>query len=121
MSRNQRDREIRELFTRLRPEREASVPVFEQTLKSATPAHPLQRFKLAGALTALMAAAILVWQLASPPPPSEPVPMMLSEWRSPTDFLLRLPGDALLRSVPRLQTAPTHWEPEETKEQKEKR
>jgi hypothetical protein len=31
----------------------------------------------------------------------QPEPMLLSQWRSPTKFLLRLPGDPLLKTVPR--------------------
>ncbi|MFL6208900.1 MAG: hypothetical protein ACJ74W_08625 [Pyrinomonadaceae bacterium] len=38
------------------------------------------------------------------PGQSQPPDMLISRWHSPTDFLLRSPGDRLLRTIPRLST-----------------
>ncbi|MFQ5778849.1 MAG: anti-sigma factor family protein [Terriglobia bacterium] len=53
----------------------------------------------------LLAAVLLSWlgeQPAGPVQESAIAVASLSEWRSPTESLLRTPGDEVLRSVPRL-------------------
>ncbi len=54
----------------------------------------------AGALTA--AAVFIVVVTLRPDPPTVPD---VGKWESPTAFLLRSPGDALLRDVPALGTS----------------
>jgi len=55
----------------------------------------------AGALAAVAVVALAGALLERPAVAPRP-PVSLSEWRSPTDWLLRTPGDALLRTTPRL-------------------
>lgn len=92
--------ELRERFARLRREDSAGVPAFRRIL-AATPARPSRR-GLGFAVAAMLALVALVATLTVRD--RNPLPVNLAGVRvhAPTDFLLRLPGAELLRTVPRL-------------------
>lgn len=95
------DRDLRERFAELRQQDAVRAPEFSALVQ--------RRAKRAGLSTlsrlAIAAACVLVIAVAlarfHSRPPSKPVPS-LTEWRSPTDFLLQTPGRELLIGVPRL-------------------
>lgn len=91
---------LREQFQALKREDALRAPEFERLL--AAPARPSRRVLL---WAAAFGALVLLWTLpgrrsgtAGPPGPE------LSQWRSPTDFLLDTPGQELLTSIPNLGT-----------------
>ena len=101
------ERDIRELFRDLRQEDERLAPSFarhwnparSKAHASRRPGRPLRAIAAAAAaLTALGVSAIIFRQPAIPPAAD----ISTSRWRSPTDFLLQLPGESLLKAVPRL-------------------
>lgn len=114
---------IRELLHELKKEDERLAPTFarhwERALSQTGKARPFRRvFPVAAAVLLIVLGGLLVLffrPLTNPPspmrtpapgtpttePPSPPVPL-ISQWRSPTDFLLKAPGDPLLKTVPRL-------------------
>jgi len=75
----------------------ARVLAASETVPAAGPAQPAWVGALA-AVAVVLLAGMLLDQPASPPRRVT----SLSEWRSPTDWLLRTPGDELLRSTPRV-------------------
>jgi hypothetical protein len=89
-------------------------PAFRDRLTSAIEAQRAPRFGWRvpiGAMAAGVAVAVLVMILGRTPnrpagPGESPGPSLpaarISEWRSPTDVLLRTPADELLKSSPRL-------------------
>ncbi len=99
------DRDLRDLFASLRAEEESSAPDLEDLLRR----QPVRgRSKSAGRLIAagaLLAAAIaaVVWLLPEIEKPhgyrERPV-AFITQWKSPTDFLLDTPGRDLLQTVP---------------------
>jgi hypothetical protein len=125
------DGEIRQLFRQLAPEDEQLARPFPAYLeamrrRAAAARRGKTSPRLAAALAALLlaGAAVAIWRLARPARPraeaaiaelsrrparlrAEVAITMLSRWRPPTDFLLRTPGDQLLRTVPRVGT-PLH-------------
>lgn len=97
--------DLRERFAALRREEEAQTPEF--ALPSPGWAGRSRRWyagKLfAGAVcVATMVAAVFLLWLMPPKPEREPGKPFasLTEWKSPTDFLLETPGRELLRTVP---------------------
>jgi len=70
-----------------------------------------RRLAWAGAMVLVILGAVLLTRPRQPAPRS---PATISEWRSPTDWLLRTPGDALLRSTPRVGDFYFPLEPAET-------
>jgi hypothetical protein len=96
------DRDLRERFAAMRRGEEAGAPPIDRLLARARSGGEARR--LAGPGLAIAAAAAVLMALAllprrEPPPPS-PVPL-LTEWRSPTDFLLQTPGREILDTLPR--------------------
>lgn len=100
-----RDDDLRGRFAALRREEEAQAPEFA-VLPGGGPEHG--RWRSVGKLVAVavclvtITAAALWLRLASQKlerEPGKPV-ASLTEWRSPTDFLLETPGRELLRTVP---------------------
>jgi hypothetical protein len=98
------DEDLRTRFAELRREEELRVPQF---------AFPPPRLAgqdrrwgtgrlIAGAacVAALVAAALFLRFVPSQPARTGQPVATLTEWRSPTDFLLETPGRELLRSVP---------------------
>lgn len=110
------ERELREGFDRLRREDAAGVPSFRATLARAArrrAGRPSARLRLvAGAITvaAVLAALVLgVGLLRAPGSRGVRVELAATRWRGPTDFLLRLPGAELLRTVPSIGAVNTDW------------
>lgn len=97
--------DLRERFARLRHETAADAPAFRATLAGArargVPPPGLRRLRLAVAVAAGLALALLLTRPGRPGGRVAIDPTAV-RWRAPTDFLLTLPGNELLRSVPRL-------------------
>lgn len=104
------DRELRNMFARLKAEERAHVPPFR------TPARPAKRQPLWLPRVAVAAAiALIALVLARPDRPPQNVSLHTvglgtAIWRSPTDFLLTTPGSELMRTVPAVGS-PDHWGP----------
>lgn len=99
------DHHLRKGFEALRREDAAGTPPFRATVAAARArpaAAPRHRaLRLAAALVAVAAVVVVAtWR--------ERVGVRLQidlatvRWQAPTDFLLNLPGDELLRSIPQL-------------------
>lgn len=95
---DERDRELRDAFARLRQEERPATP-FRLPVRARRTARSRHLVPL---LLAAAAAIILVLQLSDgrvdPSPRQGPPP--LSSWEMPTDFLLETPGHELLRAIP---------------------
>lgn len=101
-----RDEELRNRFAALRRQEEAQVPLFalphaRGRMMVGQPS--FRRMLASAALLTLVTAASLLFLLHSGPQqhPGNAV-ASLSEWKSPTDFLLNTPGREVLRTVPRI-------------------
>jgi hypothetical protein len=95
------DRDLHERFAELRRQDAAQAPEFAALLqRRARRPRPPAFFRLVIAVACVLVIAVALVRFHSRPP-AKPVPS-LSEWRSPTDFLLQTPGRELLISVPRL-------------------
>jgi hypothetical protein len=100
-----RDGELRVRFAALRREEEAQAPAFALP-RSDFAARGLRwsagTLMAAGVCVVTILVAVLLLQLEPSAPrgiTSMPV-ASLSQWKSPTDFLLETPGREMLRSVP---------------------
>jgi hypothetical protein len=91
-------------FRALRQEDAGGAPPFGATLEAAyaRPAPPPRRRRLALGGAALIAAAAVVLLVQRTRPPRPALDLAAVRLPTPTDFLLRLPGADLLRSVPEL-------------------
>lgn len=102
------DVDLRTRFEELRVCERAGVPAFTSLLASARGGRrPSARVPALVALAAAAAAAVvLFWPQGPRGQPSAGLDAAaittLSEWRSPTESLLRVPGEELLRTVPSL-------------------
>ncbi len=95
------DRDLRERFLAARAEDERAAPSFAALLASAA-ARGGSRSRISRLVLAALAAALLLVLL--PQPGRRPRPELepsITEWRSPTDFLLRTPGREVLGAIPR--------------------
>ncbi len=92
--------ELRERFAGLRREDTAGVPAFRRSLTAAR-ARPSRR-RLGFAAAGMLALVALVVMLTVPNRHRAPVDLAGVRVHAPTDFLLKLPGAELLRTVPRL-------------------
>ena len=111
------DAELRELFSRLRQEEQLHAPRFNAESKPTssirrTPVRrPLGR-TLAGAFLCVVTTLATILYLRHeprrhPPAPQTGVPVAsISEWKPPTDFLLKTPGSEMLRAAPALELRP---------------
>ena len=98
------DRDLRERFVALRREEEAGAPAIERLLARAKARAGGKARRLGRPALALAAAAavLLVIALLSLREPASSVPVPpITEWRSPTDFLLQTPGREVLETLPR--------------------
>lgn len=89
------DAPLHDLFGRARGHETANAPDFDRLLTSH------HRVNVAGpsiGLALLAAAAVATFSVSEPPPPA----MSLTEWRSPTAFLMRTTDEALWRDLPSL-------------------
>ncbi len=99
---------LRRLFAELRRDDLARAPGFARVRARAAgrERRPALRPWLAAAGTALAGLA-LVWAVRAPAPPGVP-PLdraalaRAGRWHSPTDFLLRLPGEPIVAGTPQL-------------------
>ena len=97
------DKEIRELFERLRVGDREDTPSFRQTLKgrprgsgSHLPGLRLAKLAVATALLALISAVLFVQRGDPSGPPSIQAAAAMSGWVSPTESLLRPSSEELL-------------------------
>lgn len=97
--RAQMDAAVRQLVGGAEPS-----PAFRARVLAAAETLPVTGAGQPAWLGALAAVAVMVLAgvLLQPPAPAPRPAPSLSEWRSPTDWLLRTPGDELLRSTPRV-------------------
>jgi len=109
VSRPDPDPDLARRFAALRQQERQAVPPFRLLWAAAGRRRPgaAGRFLLlAAAGAAVVAAALLAaWLVAQKVPAPRPSPgaaPSIVEWRSPTDFLLRTPGQEILRQPPAL-------------------
>jgi len=100
---DQDDRDLRGAFEALRREAAAHTPGGAARRRLVPGA---RRRTLVLATAAVLAGVALVLVL-TPHRPGVQLGLASVRWESPTDFLLRLPGDELLRVVPRLDVTPS--------------
>lgn len=94
------DHELRDRFAAQRLENEASAPGFQGTVAAAR-ARPVRRgtgLQLAAAIALVAVIAVLAVRTRHRPD----VDLAGVRIRTPTDFLLQLPGAEMLRTVPTL-------------------
>jgi hypothetical protein len=94
------DRDLRDLFARLKSDERAHIAPFRAPIRRAMP-RPLWAPRIAVAA----AIALITLVLARPDHPRQDLAFELPDfraatWRSPTDFLLVTPGSELMRTVP---------------------
>lgn len=99
------DHHLRKAFEALRREDAAGTPPFGATLAAArareTPALRYRALGLAAAaVVAVVAVVLSTWHHRNGV--RLEIDLATVRWQAPTDFLLKLPGDELLRSVPQL-------------------
>ena len=98
------DSDLRDRFRALRREDAAAAPPFDATLTAARarrvapPRRPRGWLAAAAVAVAGVAVALL---LTRPDRHGRTIDLATVRWEGPTDFLLVLPGDELLRSIPR--------------------
>jgi len=102
------EKELRRLFREWRQAEGLQAPPFERSWaqaqagrrRAADPWRPLC-WAAGGALLAALS-LVAVFNPRVPYTAGPTAAVSVSQWRSPTDFLLQSPGDPLLRSLPRL-------------------
>ena len=99
------DKTIRELFKQLRQEEEKAVPSFREVLHGNEAPGGLEIFayfrQAAAVVTVLVFSLTLLLQLNQAPELNSALP--LSEWQSPTDFLLISSQEELMSTLPVLE------------------
>lgn len=102
------DRDLRQEFDALRLAAAADAPTFAATVAAARhrTTVSMRRRSLVLAAAALIAGIALALVFVRHRAGSF-VDLATVRWESPTDFLLRLPGDELLRTVPTLGLDPS--------------
>lgn len=107
MTRRPDDIDLRRLFSAMRTaDARRGVPDFaagwSRAVRAAAPRSRLRRLIVVGTAIAAGVALIVIVERRSAPPATG---WDFIRWESPTAFLLRGPGDALLRDVPTLGSA----------------
>ena len=97
------DSDLRDRFRALRREDAAAAPPFDATLAAArarrvAPSH--RRTGWLAAAAVVVAAVAVVLLFTRPDRHGRTIGLATVRWEGPTDFLLVLPGDDLLRTVP---------------------
>src|SRR5262245_4095205 len=106
------DSHLREQFAQLRREDSVGASELQRVLDHrvtsgrAPRAWQWRSFALAGALVAALVSGAIVARSSRPRPE---VDLSATSWRGPTDFLLWLPGEQPLRTVPRLGERTLTW------------
>jgi len=99
------DHYLKQAFEALRREDASSGPSFRATVAAARarPTGAPGRRVLGLAAVVAVVVAVVVLSIRHDRDGSRPeVDLAAVRWQAPTDFLLKLPGDELLRSVPQL-------------------
>lgn len=100
------DHQLKTGFEALRREDAAGTPPFSATVAAArarqatVPRH--RALRLAAAAVVAVVAAVVVSTWRERDGARLHIDLASVRWHAPTDFLLKLPGDELLRSVPQL-------------------
>ncbi len=108
------DHHLRAAFEALRREDAAGTPPFQATVAAARarpaagPGHRALRLAAAAAAVALVAVVVVSTRRERDGVRLE-IDLATVRWQAPTDFLLKLPGDELLRSVPQLGPRRLDW------------
>jgi hypothetical protein len=92
------DDRLREVFADLRREETAGVPQFNRLWHGRRGGRLSTQFAFALLLLAIVAVSVIPIVRRHHTPQSS-----ITEWRAPTDFLLKTPGQELLTSVPDLK------------------
>jgi hypothetical protein len=99
------DKAIGDLFKQLREEEERAIPSFREVLRGNEAPGGLEIFahlrQAAAVAMVLVFSATLLLQLSRAPELNSALP--LSEWQSPTDFLLLSSQEELMSTVPVLE------------------
>jgi hypothetical protein len=104
-NRSDEDRDLHAVFTELRRQDASQVPEFAALIQHrGAERKPFPLRELAVAATCIVIVALVLARFR-PRPSVAPVPS-LTEWTSPTDFLLQTPGRELLKSVPQFGAWP---------------
>ena len=121
MNTNLDDPKIEQLFKQLREEDETEVPFFHEVLNAPRAPRwntllPVFRYSAAAASVLLLViSAPLLLEFASPPVDLGPEPIAaLYDWQSPTSFLMEVPEDQLVTTLPELETGAVGWNGEST-------
>ena len=98
------DADLKERFGALRRQAAAGAPAFQPTLAAAQARRPVRRHRWLRLAAAVGMTAAIAFLLARRGQPGgrRAIDLASVRWHTPTDFLLQLPGDELLRNVPRL-------------------
>ena len=102
------DHQLRNGFEALRREDAAGTPPFGATVAGArarqatVPRHRALRLAAAAVAVVAVVAVVVVSIWRERDGVRLQIDLATVRWRAPTDFLLKLPGDELLRSVPQL-------------------
>jgi hypothetical protein len=101
------DRDLRQRFQELRREEVSAATPFAAALAAARARRARWPRRLAFSLAAALVAGLAVLvSLTRHHRNAAPIDLATVRWRAPTDFLLDLPGDDLLRTVPELGRMP---------------
>ena len=99
------DPELERRFRALRREEAAVAPPFRATLAAAragSPSPPRRRMLGLAAATAVIAGVAVAFLVTRRGRHAMPIDLATVRWETPTDFLLALPNEQLLRTVPEL-------------------
>jgi hypothetical protein len=93
------DRDLRDRFASLRRAESGEAPAFARSITA-----PRRESKPSVALTIAIAATLVLSVLFLPDDvkPTDTIDLRSARWIAPTDFLLNVPGDWMLREVPRI-------------------
>ena len=100
------DHQLRKGFEALRREDAACTPPFGATVAAArarqatVPRHRALRLAAAAVVAVVAVVVVSIWRERDGV--RRQIDLATVRWHAPTDFLLKLPGDELLRSVPQL-------------------
>jgi hypothetical protein len=107
------ERELRERLAKLRVEDAGATPEFGALLRRPVKEPPRRSAgpRLARLVLAALALAVVAIALSRirRPGPGYAVDLSSTSWHGPTDFLLMLPDDETLRTVPRLGEMDLNW------------